>query len=231
MMLAVQSPGYFLPVEECGLLLAADVVVVADTFQFSRKTARHRAAIKTAAGARWLTVPVSGGSGAARICDLAIDRSQPWPEYHWRTLEYNYHNAAYFPYYAGEIERLLTSGADQLVELLEQSGEMVGRALHARTRTVLASRLEPIADRSDRVIAWARACGADRYLLRPHELELLDRERIIAAGIALCPWEYRPAPYHQQYEGFLPGLSILDLLCNEGPAAASIIKGNSWIRG
>lgn len=231
MMLAVQSPGYFLPVEECGLLLAADVVVVADTFQFSRKSARHRAAIKSAAGARWLTVPVSGGAAAARLCDLAIDNSQPWPEEHWRAMEYNYHNAAYFPYYAGEIERLLASGAVKLAELLELTFEMVWRGLHAGARTVLASQLEPLADRSDRVIAWARACGADRYLLRPVELELLDRERIAAAGIALSPCEYRTAPYHQQYDGFLPGLSVLDLLFNEGPAAASIIKRNSWIRG
>ena len=74
MILTVQPPAYFAPVEACARLLTAEVVIEAEGFRFSRKEAVHRAAIRAGAGVQWLSVPVlSPGHPGARISELAID--------------------------------------------------------------------------------------------------------------------------------------------------------------
>lgn len=231
MILAVEPPAYFPPPARCAKAFAADVIIHADSFQFRKQEIINRAAIKTAAGSRWLTVPVlSKNNSGARIMDLAIDARQAWAEAHWRALEYNYHNTAYFYYYADELEKVIRSGSAALGELLRMAGLFTWKSLNIKAQIVPASELPLVADRTERLLVWARACGCDRYLLWPVEADLLDLERLSAAGLVLLPLEFNMAPYHQQFSGFLPDLSILDLLFNEGPMAGEYINRNSLVR-
>ena len=227
MILATAPPAYFPPPAACAKLAAADVVVSAESFRFSRKEGTHRTAIRTMTGRRWLSVPVVGsGWPGTRISDLAIDFNQPWADEHWRVLEYNYHNAAYFYYYAEAVERIIRGAGQSLVGLLADAGQFVRGSLALRARVISSSLLPEVAERTGRLLAWAEACGCDRYLIHPGEAGLLDLPRLEAAGIGLDRIEFTEAPYHQQGPGFLPGLSLLDLLFNEGPAAAGYLQAN-----
>ncbi len=227
MILTVQPPAYFAPVEACARLLTAEVVIEAEGFRFSRKEAVHRAAIRAGAGVQWLSVPVlSPGHPGARISELAIDQHQPWAELHLRTLEYHYHNAAWYYYYAGAVAGIIRGAGPSLAGLLRESSQFVTQSLQAAATRLASSELPVVADRTARILAWAAACGCDRYLVWPFEAALLDRARLREAGITLMVLDYNAAPYHQQTPEFQPGLSVLDLLFNEGPAAAEHIRKN-----
>jgi hypothetical protein len=231
MILAVQPPAYFPPLAQCAKALAADVLIQADSFQFRKQEPPHRTAIRTLIGAGWLSVPVlSKSQPGARIMDLSIDARQPWAEAHWRALEYNYHNSAYFYYYADAVERAIRGAGASLAELLEQTGQFTARSLNLAAKIIAGSALPMVKERTDRLLTWANACGCDRYLLWPYEVALLDAERLRTAGVLLLILAFDPVPYHQQFAGFEPDLSILDLLFNEGPAAADYIKKNSQVQ-
>jgi hypothetical protein len=231
MIFTVQTPAYFPPLAGCAKMAAADVIVRAESFRFSRKEWAHRAGILTAVGVRWLSIPVlSKGRAAARIEELAIDAHQPWQEQHWRALEYNYHNAPYFYYYADGVRALIHAAGTSLVQLLASAVDFTGNCLNLKGKWISSSGLPDIADRTDRVLAWAALCGCDHYLIWPFEEALLDVPRLGSAGIRLRILEFEEAPYHQQFSGFVPGLSLLDLLFNEGPQAGSYIARNSRSR-
>ena len=232
MILAVEPPAYFPPPAGCAKLAAADVIVRADTFRFSRKEGVHRTAIRTLTGQCWLSVPVLGsGVPGARIADLAIDVRQPWADEHWRALEYNYHNAAYYYYYADAVEGIIRSAGSSLAALLTAAGGFASGSLDLRGQMISSSGLPEVSERTGRLLAWAEVCGCDRYLIHPGEAGLLDLPRLKAAGIGLVTLDFTAAPYHQQVPGFLPGLSLLDLLFNEGPAAAEYLRANTRIAG
>ena len=55
MILAAAPPAYFPPPAACAKLAAADVVVCAESFRFSRKEGTHRTAIRSMTGRRWLS--------------------------------------------------------------------------------------------------------------------------------------------------------------------------------
>ncbi|HOT95863.1 MAG TPA: WbqC family protein [bacterium] len=225
MIMAVQPPAYFASVKECAKLLTAEVVVEAESFRFSRKESIHRAAIRTRTGVHWLSVPVlSRGKPGARIDELEIDPRQPWGDLHLRTLEYTYHNAAWYYFYSDAVSGIIRGAGSSLATLLRATGRFAVRSLQATATCFSSTELPAVADRTGRVLAWAAACGCNCYLVWPFEVALLDRARLRDAGITLLQLEFGAAPYHQQMPDFQPGLSILDLLFNEGPAAADHIR-------
>jgi hypothetical protein len=72
--------GYF------DLIRRADLLILFDTVQFTRRDWRSRNRILTKDGPLWLSIPVEvGGKGRQAIRDVRIaDRS--WNIRHWRTL-------------------------------------------------------------------------------------------------------------------------------------------------
>jgi hypothetical protein len=72
----------------------------------------------------------------------------------------------------------------------------------------------------------ARLCealGADEYLYGGVATDYMDPDHFAARGIALVQQRWQLRPYPQRFEervGFIPNLSVLDLLCNVTPERA-----------
>ncbi|MDZ7725053.1 MAG: WbqC family protein [candidate division KSB1 bacterium] len=95
--LTVIAPEYFPRISTLARVLAADVVVWADTFSFSKQCAMNRTRIKTVTGPEWLTVPVLH-QGKARFKDIEIDPEHHWRHNHCKTLLVNYMNSPYYSF-------------------------------------------------------------------------------------------------------------------------------------
>jgi|GEM_PF-293465 hypothetical protein len=225
MLLTIVQPSYFPPLAHFAKALCADVVVHAESFQFRKHDFVHRTAIKTVAGARWLSLPIlSKAHSHDAIDEMKIDARQPWNEAHLRSLVYNYHNAAWYDYYADGLETILKTPQASLGALLTATNRFLRDQL-APAMKVISSRVLPrIPDRTGRLLAWLEAAHCDSYLLWPHEMSLLEAGRLAENGIRLERFTYDDRPYYQQFGAYLPGLGLLDLLLNEGPAAAD------WLR-
>jgi hypothetical protein len=223
--LTVIEPSYFGTISTWAQICSADVQVIADTFKFKKHSAINRTAIKTITGRSWLTIPVqTRGQGDLAIQSVRIDRQQPWQSKHLRSLERNYQNAPYFIMMIDAITDCLQQQPDRLSPFLIHSMQVSGQWLTPRQHWVESTALPEQFDRTRRVLAWLDATGCNEYLLLPHETGLIDMDRLWKAGVELWLLSGSVSAYHQQYDGFIPGCSILDLLFNEGPGASLFFK-------
>ncbi len=225
MILAVVVPSY-LPVSSYfGKILLADVIIWADSFQYKRHGSINRTPIKTANGTKWLTIPVrTKGLGKQSIRQILIDSRQNWNKIHWKSIELNYQNAPYFGLYADELEDMLKRKYQRLVDILYDSFDFAHSHLHSHKKILQSSQLPQIRDRTQRLLAWASATGCDCYLMHQEELPLIDAEQVSERGIKLLTFTEQVQEYHQQFEGFLAPVSILDLFMNEGMNSQTILR-------
>ena len=74
-MTAIRPPEFAPRLDYVALLLAAERLVLADTFPFSRQGGHNRARIRTAQGAQWLTVPRRHAGLGQPLAEVEVDSS------------------------------------------------------------------------------------------------------------------------------------------------------------
>ena len=211
------------------LIGRCDEYVIFDSVQFAKRHWHNRNRIKTAAGVRWLTIPVVSKSRFSQAID-EVEIAEPWAESHWRTLELAYRRAPCFDviaprvrslYEAVEGERLLTRVNEILLRSL---AEFLGIAV-----TITRDRdYVPTSKRTERLVDICRKCGATRYLSGPSARAYLDEASFAQAGIEVEWMEYGPYPEYPQLHGpFEPAVSVLDPLFHLGPKAATFISSQA----
>jgi len=229
--LAVIEPAYFPPPFYFAKALYADVIVWADSFQFKKSSFINRAPIKAVSGKQWLTVPVfSQITAGQKISDAVIDNHQNWQNRHLRSLEVNYHQSPYYPFFADAIADIINARYQSISGLLAKSRDFLFSQLRIDKKLVHSSQLPHIQDRSERLMAWLKECDCQSYLYHPKERPLFHAPMVLAQGIRLFCCHYHPVAYHQIFSGFLPNLSVLDLLFNEGEQAVAVIQQGMSMR-
>jgi hypothetical protein len=199
-------------------MLHADVLVLLDSVQFTKRGYQNRTRIKGSSGPHWLTVPVvTKGRYDQMTCDVEIDETADWRRVHLRTLRSALakapHSDALFeclePVYA-------QSGGRRLVEVTtELIGEIVKR-LEIPTRLVALSDLDCEDSGSRLMLNLTRAVGGDVYLSGTTGRTYLVPDMFAEAGVELRYHEFVPFEYPQLHGPFVPGLSCLDYLANVG---------------
>lgn len=138
---------------------------------------------------------------------LRIQNRDRWQQVHWRTLTSAYRRSPWFEYYEDELRFLYTERFELLTDWNRAAFDLVTKWLNVSWEISLTESYRehyPEADVDDR-----------RYLVMPR------------AEAAAFPGE--PLRYPQVFEdrtGFIPGLSVLDLLFSEGKGARSVLGSN-----
>jgi len=200
--------------------------VVYDSAQFVKGHWHNRNRIKTAAGTRWLTIPVITSNRLGQsIRDVEI--SKKWADQHWDAIEQAYRNAAFFAEYRALV-RSWYEQADKTLSLSEVNSIFIsGIASQLGITTRMKSDLAypQAGTRSEKVLSIARAAGADRYLSGPSAKVYLDESIFAAEGIAVEWMNYEGySPYPQLHGSFEHAVTSLDLLFNTGPEAGKYLK-------
>lgn len=208
--------GYF------DLIGLVDEFVLYDIVQFTKRDWRNRNRIKTAAGPRWLTIPVAtAGSYHQTIAQTRIaDRG--WAERHWRSLTHAYAHAPHFDAYRGrwEANYAACAGLESLSAVNRLLIERIAEELGLSTIISEASGYRAEGDRNERLLALCHATGATIYVSGPSARGYLDVSRFAAEGVAVEFMDYsRYQPYPQIHGAFEPSVSVVDLLFTTGPAA------------
>ena len=198
------------------LVLAADRVVLADTFPFSRQSGHSRLRIRTSQGAQWLSVPRRHTGAAAPLCEIAtVDDG--WRRRHLAGLRAAYGMAPFYEHVApGWAEVLATPGS--LADLTVASVRWVAGWLGAPAEILRASEL-PGAPAT--LAAVAEAVGTEALVTLP-ESAARDAEALPRARVEVL--DYAETPRRQAFPGFEPGLSVLDAILNHGAAAAEVVR-------
>lgn len=228
MLAAIMQPTYLPWIGYFDLIDQVDVFVFLDTVQFEKQTWQQRNRIRTANGLEWITVPVFiKGRFGQHIRDVQI-RTTEFPDKHVRALRQHYGKTPYGGKYLAELEQILSSARNDpsLSRLNVALIRWLSDRLGIRGRFSFASELAAEGQRSTRLVAILQALKATRYLSPPGSLDYLrsDRHVFERAGIPILVHDYVHPEYRQRYRPFEPGASAIDLLFNEGPGAAAVIR-------
>ncbi|MEO0371349.1 MAG: WbqC family protein [Pseudomonadota bacterium] len=212
--------GYF------DLIAYADVFVLYDDMQFTRRDWRNRNKIKTAQGTQWLTVPVSvKGKYHQSINDTELMGSD-WAEKHWKSLELNYARAPHFEAVADWLKPLYLENADTHLSVLNQRflTEICTR-LGITTRIDRSDAYTLIEGKTERLADLCAQAGGTTYISGPAAKDYIDPEVFTGYGLSLEWFSYNDYPQYPQLWGdFEHGVTILDLLFNCGDAAIDYMR-------
>jgi hypothetical protein len=221
---AIHQPQYLPYLGYFHKLARADVFIELDTVQFQKNGLQNRNKIKGAKGWQWLTVPVSHGHDS-KILDVQIGDPGKWARKHWSTLQSNYGRAPRFAWAAELLRPVFETPWTHLSPLNIQLGKVACELLAIKAPHILASELASEGESSTLLISLCKAVGADAYLSGPGGRGYMDLELFERAGIQVLWQSFEHPTYPQLFPeaGFVPNLSIVDVLFQCGEAARSFV--------
>lgn len=197
-------PSYFPSIEQMAAVAQADKVVWELEDNYQKQTYRNRAYIAHSNGILLLNVPIKHNKveNHQKCKDVVVENDFPWQEQQWKSLLSAYRTSPFFEFYEDDLKHLFTEPVDNLMahnlSIFETLAELIGIEIEASK--TLAYNVNP-------------ECHDLRYLVNSKKKTEFKIER-----------------YTQVLEanhGFLPNLSVLDLLFNEGPNTLQFLERQS----
>ena len=193
--------AYLAPIAFYRCLRDYDQVAVECCDTYQKQTYRNRCVIASPNGPQALTVPiVKPTPGHNRMRDIRISDHGNWRHLHWNALQTAYRNSPFFEYYADDFAPFYERKWEFLVDYNEALRLLVCQLID----------IEPKVSLTDNYQTDAADLDDFRPLLDPNTQYLIPNTQ----------HPIPPRPYYQvfaQRHGFLPDLSIVDLLFNMGP--------------
>jgi len=199
--------GYF------DMISQVDEFVIYDSVQYTKNDWRNRNLIKTPTGVQWITIPVYHKLDQ-KIKDTKVS-DKDWNIKHWNTLVQFYGKTKYFDYYKSFFENLYKKiDTIYLSEINRIFIEAVCELLDIKTKITDSSLFELCGDKTKRIADICKSLGADTYLSGPAAKDYMDMN--IMEGIKTEWMRYDYLEYDQLYPPFKNGVTVLDMLFNEG---------------
>lgn len=198
----ILSSAYLPPVSWFRAAMPAQDVFIEAHETYPRQTYRNRCRVMSANGIIALSVPVKKTSGEKKkIKDIEIFYDEPWQRLHWRTIDAAYSNSPFYLYYKDSLfpfyEKKYRFLLDFNILICETIFKLLGDSPSLQLTTTYKHEPEACTDLRN---AFSPKVGA------------------VSSNFKA---------YHQVFEerhGFIPDLSIIDLLFNEGPAAGEYLQ-------
>lgn len=199
------STAYLAPIQYYAHLYAAHEAIEDRGEHYVKQTYRNRCYIATPTGAQPLTLPiVRDGAVHTAVRDIRLSDHGKWQHLHWTALTSAYESSPYFEYYADDFRPLYEQHFDFLVDFND-----------ALRQTVLS------------LLSLDKNITLSNEYVTPTP-EMTDLRSIISPKQSLeADTAFRPTPYYQVFKertGFIPNLSIADLLFNMGPESRLVLK-------
>lgn len=200
---------YAPPVAYWVALAGAGRVQLETSSWYRKGSYRNRCHIYGANGLLRLSVPVMKGSGTrSRMQDVRISYDHPWQQLHWESICIAYRSSPYFEYYEEELAPVFQRQTTFLLDLNQDFMEVLSGLVGIPWEPHLSA-------------SYATDHGTDWMDLRED-----FRPSVQGCGRMKISFE----PYHQVFgpkHGFLPDLSVLDLIFHQGPGARDYLSGIS----
>ena len=202
---ALLQTTYFGPIQWYQKLYRYDHCLIEQYDSYQKQTYRNRCLIATANGVQALTVPVERDkreviSDKCLVKDIRISDHNQWRRVHWNALQSAYNESPFFDYYADDLHPFFERKYNFLVDFNEAIRQKICELIDIQPQVEYTS-LYTLA-------------------ITPQTSALVDYRDVIHAKHPQPDDTFEAKRYWQVFQhkyGFLPNLSILDLLFCMGP--------------
>ncbi len=173
-------------------------VIIEQYEHFPKQTYRNRTNIYGANGKLSLFIPVRH-DGKKAIKDIEISYAEKWQKQHWKSIVSAYKSSPYFEFYEDQLKSLFEEEISLLLDFNLKSISVFQKILKTNKAYSLSEEYNGNTDRNDFRNEFS----------------------------AKVPSKYQFETYYQTFSdklGFLENLSILDLVCNNGPESVTNLK-------
>lgn len=202
----ILGSAYLALVEYYTKLFAYPSVRVERYDHYMKQTYRNRCVIASADGPLALTIPTEKSDDSKCVMkDVRISDHGNWRHVHWNAFVAAYKHSPFFDYYADEFHRFFEQKYEFLFDFNLELCEWVCRQID----------MEPCLIPTEEYMPEVECADDFRELIHPKR----DYREADKA--------FFPKPYYQVFDqklGFLPNLSVIDLLFNMGPESLLVLR-------
>ena len=199
---AYLSTAYLGPVQQYSKLAQYDTIYMEREENYIKQTYRNRCVLAAANGPLTLSVPiVKPDDLKCPTKEIRISDHGNWRHLHWNALVSAYNMSPFFEYYADDFAPFYERRFTFLFDFNEALRQLICELIDLQPQVHYTDSYQPTVSHDF------------RESIRPRHPE--------------PDATFRPAPYYQVFQakfGFLPNLSIVDLLFNMGPESLLVLR-------
>lgn len=200
----ILHPTYFPNIAHFVAIAKADAITFEVEDNFLKQTYRNRTYIYGANGKLTLNIPViHTQKNRQKYKDVKIHNEENWQNNHWKSLLSAYKTSPFFEYYEDEFQPLFNIKADYILDFNLKCFDVICDCLQLDLNI---SKSETYKKTIEKTLDFRPLVNAKKEHMQPFE------------------------NYTQVFgdkHGFIPNLSILDLLFNEGPHALNYLESQT----
>ncbi|WP_442604275.1 WbqC family protein [Paenibacillus sp. KN14-4R] len=228
MIVSIHQPNFLPWLGYYYKIMQSDAFVLLDDVQYTKNSYMNRSKIKTPTGEMWLTIPVStSGQLGSAMNEVHINWRSLRMDKLLKQLEASYRRSTYFTEIYEQLTPILSQSYERLVDLNMGLLAWTFDYLGIRTKLYYSSHIPVEEASTERLVRLVKQLGGSSYLSGKGGMKYQEEHLFNDSGIELIYSDFDHPVYTQLWGDFVPGLSILDLLFNEGKLASEIIQEKS----
>ena len=208
-------------------IACVDEFVLYDDMQYTKRDWRNRNKIKTLSGLKWLSIPVEvKGKFFQKINETKISDKE-WNKNHLNSLKGSYSNSKCYKEVLPFIEELYNAATHETIsEINHHFITEICNYLRINTKITFSSDYKLLEEgKTEKLVNLCEQLNASEYFSGPAAKNYMEESLFSEKNIKISYYNYSNYPEYEQINGdFEHGVTILDLIFNEGQNALNFLK-------